>query len=67
MPAWLLSGLKTIASFLVPELVKQGAVLLRDWIADQKIKRQEKSNKEKAKKYEKDKSKSSADDLINGL
>jgi uncharacterized protein (UPF0218 family) len=67
VPAWLLSALKTIGSLLVPEIVRQVGAALRDWIADQKIKRQDKSNKDKAKKYEKDKSKSSANDLIDGL
>lgn len=67
MPSWLLSALKTIASLFVPELVKQGAEFLRDWLADLRIKRQEKKNKKKAKKYEENKSASNADDLIDGL
>lgn len=67
MPTWLVSILKTVASLFVPELVKQGLAALRDLIQEIIIKRQTSKNKKKAEKYEADKSKSNADDLIDGL
>jgi len=70
MPLWLINGLKaigTIGKFLLPDLIKYAGEALRKWFKKQKTKRQDESNKDKAKKYEKDKSRSSADDLIDGL
>lgn len=67
MPSWLLHALKTIGKFLLPDLLKYISESLRKAYREYKISRQEKSNKDKAKKYEKDKSKSNANDLIDGL
>ena len=67
MPTWLISALKAIGSLLVPEIVRQVGVAVKEWIDDQRIKREKKKNLEKAKKYEENKSKANADDLIDGL
>jgi len=63
MPSWLLSILKTVGNFLLPHVVKELGEHFRQWL----ISRQNDKNKKKAEEYAKDKSKSNADDLIDGL